>query len=214
MTAESTIWLHSLGVVVAAKYHNPSILNKDFLACRRIVPESWKVEKTITTPAVSVIEYANGVQWAIDQDRLTITEACDLPFQQNENSNVHDQAALYVETLPHTPYTAVSLNYVVSTTRKDPKGWITQHFLNEAFHRQELVMEPGFTVDTGDATLNLMFRAGNASRNKKKHKSVVIDCNIHYGGQLDSVTLKTKILGWKGSKDTVYSELAKMLGEH
>ena len=105
VTDTSAIWLHSIGVVVVANYHNPSILNKDFLARRKIVPESWETVETVTTPAISVIKYSNGVQWMIDQNRLTITEVCDRPLRQNEDSTVHDQASLYVETLPHTHLT-------------------------------------------------------------------------------------------------------------
>ena len=213
MTNEPVIWLHSLGVVVVAKYHNPSILNKDFLLRRGIVPESWRSEETITTPAVSVVKYSNGVQWTIDQDRLTITEACDRPFQQNEDSEVHDRAILYVETLPHTPYTALGLNYTTSVIRRDPDSWITEHFLNENLRSQGLVMRPTFTMNVDDATLNLNFRTGNANRGNESHKSIIIDCNIHYA-HLDSVPLKTKISGWKNGKDTIHSRLVAMLEEH
>lgn len=213
MTIEPIIWLHSLGVVVVAKYHNPSILNKDFLVRRGIVPESWKSEETITTPAVSVVKYSNGVQWTIDQDRLTITEACDQLFQQNEDSKVHDRAILYVETLPHTPYTALGLNYTASVIRRDPDSWITQHFLSEDLRSQGLVMRPTFTMNVDDAILNLNFRTGNADRGNESHKSIIIDCNIHYGN-LDSATLKTKISEWKNKKDIIHSRLVAMLEEH
>lgn len=212
MATEYVIWLHSLGVNVLAKYHNPSILNKDFLARHRIVPESWESTETITTPAVSVLKYSNGIQWMIDQDRLTITEECDRQFQQNEDSEVHNQASMYVETLPHTPYTALGLNFTASVIREDAASWITQHFLDEAFRSQELTMQPKFTVSTGDAILNLVFRAEEVSRSNEMYESVIIDCHIHHHGPFSSADLKTKILGWKSGKDTIYSRLVTMLG--
>ena len=214
MAIESAIWLHSLAVVVVAKYHNPSILNKDFLARHGIVPDSWRSVEAITTLPVSVIKYSNGVQWTVDQDRLTIAEECDRPFQQNEDSMVHDRASLYVETLPHTPYTALGLNYTASIIRKDPEKWITQQFLSKAFHSKELTMQPTFTMNAGDATLKLNFRVGKVNRGKESHKSVIINCNIHYGGGFSSDALKTKISKWKKGKDIIHSKLVTMVDVH
>ena len=211
---ESEIWLHSLDVVIAAKYHNPSILNKDFLVRHRMVPESWKTVENIITPPVSVIKFSNGVQWMIDQDKLIITETCNRPFQQNEDSKVHERASMYVKMLPHTPYTALGLNCTVSVIRKDPDIWITQRFLNTAFHDQGLTMQPKFTINTGDAILNLTFGVGDMKRGNTSHKSAVVSCNVHYDIQSNSDTLKTKILGWNDSMDMVHSRLVTMLGEH
>ena len=214
MATESAIWLHSLAVVVMAKYHNTSILNKDFLARRGIVPDSWTSVETITTLPVSVIKYSNGVQWMVDQDRLIITEACDRPFQQNEDSMVHDRASLYVEALPHTPYTALGLNYTASIIHDEPEKWITRQFLNKAFHSQELAMQPRFTMNAGDATLKLNFRPGNMNRGNESHKSVIIHCSIHYSRGFDSDALKTKISEWKKGKDIVHSKLVTMVEVH
>lgn len=192
----------------------PTILNKDFLAHCNIVPESWETVETVTPPAISIIKYSNGVQWMMDQNRLTITEVCDQPLRQNEDSKVHDQASLYVETLPYTPYTALGLNYTKSIVSEDPEIWTTHRFLNETFHNQGLVMRPSFTIDIDDGTLNLNFMAGNMNRAGKSRKSVIIECNIHYGMLSDLATLKTKILGWKKGKDMIYSKLVTILGVH
>ena len=210
----SVIRLNSLGVTVFAKYHSPSILNKDFLVHHRIIPESWESMETITTPSVSILKYSNGIQWMVDQDRLTITETCNRPFQQNEDSEVHHRASLYVETLPHTPYRALSLNYTASVTREDAASWITQHFLSDAFRHQELIMQPRFIMDTGEAVLDLGFKAGGQSRGNGKHDSIIISCNVHYSRSFSSTDLKNKILGWKDDKDSIYSRLVTMLGMH
>lgn len=37
---ESRFWLQSVSVMVTAEYHNPSILNPDFLKFQGIVPEN------------------------------------------------------------------------------------------------------------------------------------------------------------------------------
>lgn len=212
MAAETQIWLHTLGVIVAAKYHNPSILNNEFLVRRGIVPESWNVAETLTAKSISVIKYSNGVQWVADQDRLAVTEACDFPFRQNEDSKVHDRAGLYVETLPHTPYSGLSLTYAVSVARENPGRWITQQFLSKSFHDQELVMQPGFTVNAGEATLHLNFRTDSVNRDGEVRDIVMIYCHIHHKGQYDSATLKNKIAGWKNGKAMILSKLDTMLG--
>lgn len=68
-------------------------------------------------------------------------------------------------------------------------------------------------MNVDDAILNLNFRTGNADRGNESHKSIIIDCNIHYGN-LDSATLKTKISEWKNRKDIIHSRLVAMLEEH
>ena len=210
----SAIWLHTLGVSVVAQHHNPSILNKDFLMHRGIVPESWQAVETVTTSAISGISYDNGVQWMMNQNRLVIIEPCNRPFEQNEDSLIHERASLYVETLPHTPYNAMSLNYTASIICKEPGIWITQQFLNKAFCNPELVMQPKFTINMDDATLDIGFRAGNVSRHDGSHEGIMIDCDINYQRQFDSATLKNKICGWKNGRDMIYSRLRTMLGVH
>ena len=211
MTTNSIIWLHFLSVAVTAKHHNPSILNKDFLARNNIVPDSWEVVETITTPPVSIIKYSNGVVWVMDQDNLTITETYDRPFQENADSMVHDRAILYVKMLPHTPYTALDLNYTASIIHNDPDTWITQQFINTTFHNQNIIMQPRFIINVNNAVLNINFRAGNMTRKKNTGKCVVVNCNVHYDQMLNSDALQTKISEWRSNKDMVFSNIVNMM---
>ncbi len=109
MTNEPHFWLHSVSVVVTAQFHNPSILNPDFLESREIVPEGWEVEETVTTPPMSVVKYTNGVQWAVEQGKLTVAEKCEgEPFKGGHR--VHGLANAYLRKLPHVPYRELRLN--------------------------------------------------------------------------------------------------------
>ena len=74
MVDKPRIRLHNVSVVVTAEFHNPSILNPDFLEKHGIVPENWAVTETVTTPTASVVKYANGVAWTVDPSRLTVSE--------------------------------------------------------------------------------------------------------------------------------------------
>ena len=214
MTDKSDVWLHSVSVVILAKYHNPSILNNDFLVSEDIVPNGWQVKETVTTPAVSILKYSNGVRWTVDQDRLIIIEDCDLPFQQNDENKVHKLASAYIEKLQHTPYRSLGLNCRVSILHKNPIQWITEQFLKKSLHSHELFMLPRFTMNVDDATLSLQFDAGWAIRNRIKNtSSVLIDCNLHYNGPFDSASLlQNKISQWVKSKNIISSQLDKILG--
>ena len=64
MQGSADVRLHVASVVVTANYHNPSILNNDFLVKNDIVSDGWKVADSISTPAVSVIKYDNSRLYA------------------------------------------------------------------------------------------------------------------------------------------------------
>ena len=81
MPEDTPYRVHSVSVVVTAEFHNPSILNRDFLVSNGIVPKDWEVVEAITTPPVSIVRYSNGIQWNVDQSRLTVDENCGAPFQ-------------------------------------------------------------------------------------------------------------------------------------
>ena len=52
MSENPPISLHSVSVVVTAQFHNPSILNPDFLESREIVPADWTVADSTVDGAV------------------------------------------------------------------------------------------------------------------------------------------------------------------
>ena len=62
MPQDLPYWLHSVSVVVTAEFHNPSILNPDFLESKEIVPSDWTGTEAITTPQVSFVRYENEIQ--------------------------------------------------------------------------------------------------------------------------------------------------------
>ena len=93
--------LRSVSVVVTAEFHNPSILNPDFLKTQEIVSADWTVAETLTTPPVSVVKYNSGVEWTLDQSRLTIAENRGPAF--DDGYRVHRLAVAYLQRLPYVP---------------------------------------------------------------------------------------------------------------
>ncbi len=212
MSKEYAVWLHSVGVVIMAEFHNPSILNKDFLVMEKIVPKEWNIAKNIITPAVSVIEYTNGTKWLVDQQRLEITEKCDSPFQEYEDSQVHDLATSYVKKLPYVPYRSLGLNYTLSIIREDPLRWLTERFLKVDPYGGKLYMMPRFTMDLGGVQLNLNFGSGSMSHGQDSPaSSIIINCNLHHGGQSSSDSICDKIHRWTDSRKNIASVLDNIL---
>ena len=212
MSSEPSLWLHSVSVVVIAQFHNPSILNKDFLANNEIVDRKWNTTETISTPAVSVIQYNNGIRWMADQERLDISKEYNMPFTDEQEDRTHHLAASYVQKIPHVPYRAIGLNCVVSIEKREPLQWITREFLKPERLCSNMEMIPRFIIKTDKATLNLSFGGKTVLRNGKETPSIVIDCNLHHGGPFASVEDMRRVLpGWEHVKNNIASKLNEIL---
>lgn len=213
MTSESQVWLHSASVVILAEYHNPSILNKGFLVMNGIVPSAWSVAETVVSPITSVVGYANGIRLQVDGQRMEITEKCDFPFSKYVDDRLYNLAISYVNVLPHVPYRGLGINYAVSVIRQDPPQWITKRFLKFDSWDKEFYMMPRFSISVGDAILNLSMYSKTTLREGNSQSSVVVDCNLHYGEQLNATSLCEKIRGWTKGKEHIVEALGKVLGD-
>ena len=116
MSRDSNYRLHAVTVVITAASHNPSMLNPDFLKTQRIVPSGWEVSESVSTPPVSMIMFANGIQWVMDESVLNVIERCDSGFQ--DGYAIHQTVIRYLETVTHVPYRNLGLKL----ERGDPFG--------------------------------------------------------------------------------------------
>ena len=205
------VQLHNVSVVIAAKFHNPSILNKDFLENKKIVPKNWETVETISTPAVSVIRYGNGITWMVDQQTLEINQECDIPFKDRVNDKIHDLAKSYVEILPHVPYKSIGLNCIVSIANEDPLRWMTQKFLDAQLRSRGISMMPRFVINTDSGMLNFSFGDGTIQRDGEQTRSVIVECNHHFA-KLNGVNDARHILAtWKNSKNIIAAKLKEVV---
>ena len=216
MSSDSPFWLHSVSVVVTAEFHNPSILNQSFLVSQEIVSKDWEVEEAITTPPFSVLRYSNGIQWIVEQSKLTVTDNPKSSFQ--DEYAVHHLASTYLEKLPHVPYRSLGLNCVVSFKQANPQEWLVQRFLKpEAWLEGEFEvvgMVPRFVIAADNALLHLTLNAEEMQRGDSDQESVVhIDCNFHYEGPLDSPALRLAISEWPERQDTLIKVLSNLKGD-
>ena len=216
MSSDSPFWLHSVSVVVTAEFHNPSILNQSFLVSQEIVSKDWEVEEAITTPPFSVLRYSNGIQWIVEQSKLTVSEKPESSFQ--DEYQVHQLANRYLEKLPHVPYRSLGLNCLISMNCLEPQHWLIQKFLKPELHinREFKIVGtvPKFTFDLEGALLNLTFNDGEIQRGEDDPRStVLIDCNVHHEGPLESHELRAAIGQWPDLQETTVTVLRELIGE-
>lgn len=200
MLEEPVLQLHSVSVVVTAQFHNPSILNRDFLISQAIVPESWEVAEAFTTPALSLVSYRDGIRLTVDEGKLTVIENCKSSFQ--EEYRVHKAVNAYLMKLPHVPYRSLGLNCQVSMRQEDPQGWLMRRFLKPGnwFQGEPIVrsMVPRFAVKAGgDAECFFTFTAGEVRIGQNESGTAVLaDCNVHHAGPLNASGQKAAIARW------------------
>ena len=207
MADQSRVRLHSVSVVVTAEYHNPSILNPDFLVSRGIAPKDWNVAETLTTPPVSVVKYTNGIAWTVDQSRLTVTESCGPAFREHYES--HALVTSYLERLPHVPYRGLGLNCQVSILQDDPQRWLIERFAADWLRGDPQVrgMRPAFTLNAEDAVCNITF----AEAAPDDSPCVAAECNLHHPGLLDVEGLQAAIARWAERQRFILSTLGRLL---
>ena len=207
--------LHSVSVVVTAEFHNPSILNPDFLVSREIVPSDWVVTEAVTTPPVSIVQYDNGIRWTVEQSNLTVTEICESTFR--DNYRVYELVSAYLCKLPHVPYRSLGLNCVASLKQDHPAEWLIQRFLKLGpwFEDEPEIkgLEPSFVMDAGGVTCNLSLREGRiqGSDDGDQESAVVATVNMHHAGPLDADGLIDAINQWSQRQRFVISALDKLL---
>ena len=199
--------LHSVSVVVTAQFHNPSILNPDFLVSREIVPADWTVAETLTTPPVSVVKYENGVEWSVDQSRLTVAEKSGPAF--GVSYHVHPLVIAYLQKLPHVPYRSLGLNCQVSTHQANPQRWLIERFGAKWLSDEPAVlgMTPRFALETEDAVCQISIV--DAPKNGER---IALECNMHHQGPLDVDGLRAAIERWPVRQTFILSALAMLLG--
>ena len=215
MHDEPAFRLHSVSVVVTAQFHNPSILNRDFLVSQAIVPESWEVAEAVTTPAVSFVKYRNGIQLTLDEGKLNVVEACKSSFQ--EDYRVYKIVNDYLARLPHVPYRSLGLNCRISMRQENPQDWLIHRFLKLGdWSRGEpivLSMVPRFAIKAGDdAECFFTFTHGQVRIGKNESGTAVLaDCNVHHAGPLDASGQQAAITRWSERQRFVIEALNMFL---
>ncbi len=214
MSEETPLELHSVNVVVTAEFHNPSILNPDFLRSCGIVPGDWTPTETLTTPPLSVVEYDNGLHLTVDQTRLTVTGPAVTDSEASGNANpipfAFQVARAYLAKLPYVPYRYLGLNCRVSARKAEPGRWLLEHFGAPWLRDEANVqgMRPKFSLLADGAVCNISL----SDVEEEKGGRVVADCNLHHAGPLAVEAMRAAIERWPDRQAFVLLSVNKLLG--
>jgi hypothetical protein len=126
-------YLIQFSVVISGETHNPTILNPDFLTIRNIVPSEWGWDtgQAVTTPALSVVSYTNGLSITVEPNKLQIVDPGAAVVDNAPNSKAAEIARRYVGALPHVRYTAVGTNFFSAIEHPDPQTYVKNRFLKQ-----------------------------------------------------------------------------------
>ena len=177
-----------VGVVLAARVHNPSIINPDFLKANRIVPADWVVKQTITSPGFAQTSFENGVGLIVDENRCVIKEHIAGDFRNTYFA--HSIAAAYIKTLPHVPYRQIGLNWLLNLPKRNPKPWLSKRFLKPGNWLKSHPAIAGaairFETEFNGSTCFLEISSGESrGQNQEKTSTVIINANFHYEGPFE-----------------------------
>ncbi len=188
-----------LGIIIAAKNHNPTLLNSDFLKYSGIVPAEWELARQpISTQNVSQIAFTNGVMIVAEPTRVIFIEAIE--GKAAAEIIVADIAKKYVQTLPNVEYEAVGLN---------PRSYITfdQQQDTASQYLAKTLLSPGPWQEVGTApvraTLNLVYTLERcpfyltvseaALRNPDETSTPIVLFNGSFSYEVKSVTAPERL---------------------
>lgn len=202
----------STNVVILAHFHNPSILNPDFLRINKIVDEQWEVLETITTAPFSQLRFQNGISITVDNERLNISETIKGDYP--EHSKIYEIAKNYIKLLEHVKYTAVGLNWDILVPASSPTAWLTDHFF-----KKSSVPKSGPKLKSADLTMQFEIGEGLAhfklspavtKTEENSIEAVRVNSNIHY--PIDKLKNIQEILcAWKDTQKLIKQQITKLV---
>ena len=203
----------SANIVVLAQFHNPSILNPDFLRINHIVDEKWAVAETITTTPFAQTRFTNGITLTVDNERFNITQMINGDYP--ESSPIYDMATDYIKILEHVKYTAMGLNWDIVVPMKSPDSWMIEHFIKKAS-----IPKSGPAIDGLNLTMKFDF-LGNAASFQFSPKSIIIGdkpaldvvqvrANIHYD-KTGSPEIQKNLETWKDAQEFIKLQITKLI---
>lgn len=175
-------------IAVVGQNHNPSIINRDFLNIRNIVPLGWdwdvNDDQMIVTPLLAQVSYKNGVAIRVEPNKATFVDSTGaIPL----DSKIPTIASVFVDTLMHVKYTAMGFNFRCIVLKPDPDTYLKSRFLKtkDLVHEDQAVRSVGlrFVYDIPGGRMNLHLDPGIAERKdddaSKKNPVILILCNCH-----------------------------------
>lgn len=140
-------------IVLAAKNHNPSLLNPDFLKYSGIVPTDWELARPpVSSRNVTSITFKEGISIVAEPNRVLFKETIE--NKAAAEIIVPDLARKYVQSLPKLEYLGLAFNLLGYTSYENqpeaPRKYVTEKLLSPG-NWQEVGTTPM------QATVNLVY---------------------------------------------------------
>lgn len=178
------LFVHWINVVVIANFHNPSILNPDFLVINDIVPKDWEVVENLTTPPFSAVKYKNNIHITVSEQRLEVKEEIN-KYEIPSYSEVYKTASNYISVLRHVHFLTLGLNWSVTYLCDEPDLWIINNMLKEKFSK-DINLDPALikaginlTYNLHDSLCNIKLFE-NSFEDNENNKNIGINFNFNF----------------------------------
>lgn len=179
--------LLSFSIVVVAEYHNPTILNPDFLARNNIVPDDWgwKLgEDCFSTPPLAQVKYENGVSLLCEQSKLQVVDGSE--SVDPAGSPVDVIAVSYLRTLPHVRYTGLGVNFKAMIPCEQPSRVLMDRFLqdgpwsNPEQRLEDMGLRLVYAIDHGRLRLSLDAGEVRSEEMQDVQTAILAGANFHH----------------------------------
>ena len=213
-------FFHWLNVVVTAQFHNPSILNPDFLIRNKIMKDDFEVLENITTPSFSLIKYKNGIHITVTEHRFEVKEEIN-SYKWPNGSDIYRIASSYIELLRFVNYKSLGLNWSITYVYNEPKDWIINNLLNQKYLIDKSEVYPlintdvNLTYDYKNTTCNIKISDTEFKESVDMSKQGInFNFNFSHATENHSISydeLMDKINSWKPWQDVVATSIQSLL---
>ncbi len=179
--------VRELSVVIAARNHNPTILNPDFLARNEIVSSEWNLAQApVCVEPFAQVQYQNGISVVSELGKLVFTQAGT--SLTKEAVEVVEMAQRYVRVVPHVDYRAVGINPkgdVEFPTEDGPQQYIMGALVAQGpwknYGKAPVKASSTFIFELAEARLFLTVQEAKLNRPDGTFSPVVsFAANFHY----------------------------------
>ena len=202
-------------MVLAAKNHNPTVLNPDFLRFNEIVPKEWELETPpLCLEPVAQVAYQNGVTIIAQPQRVSFSQSIT---NEGKDLRIPAIATKYAAVLPHVNYTAVGINPTghidFGEDAEETRRFVMNKFLQQAewlnFGKGPARASIKLTLPLDKWLFNISVEEGLVQMPGRKSSRVVVFAgNFHADVRGESANERVKVLqqylsDWKPLLETM-----------
>lgn len=205
-----------LRLSVYAEYHNPSILDRRFLAVNGIVPDTWVHAEATNGWQYSEVRFQNNFTVSLGTRSFDIEDRRNVIIEGEPS--VFDVGSRYLGLIQFANYRSLSVSIVRQLEVPNASLILTQRFLHPAFRTDDLSylrMDPRFRFGIGAWRVNLWFYPGDlASSNGETVESLATNVQATYDSVDSAESARMAIAGWPNIQGVIDRVTNDLLGRN